>query len=229
MSGATHRVAPGRPRVAGPLRTSKPQDPASPVAAPARRPGGRALRPARQAAPARRARHRDATPPLRPGGSSSPGWSCASPSRAASGSTRPSASTRPPRLHDMLENLLRRPPPAPAPPGAVGHREDLRRRRAGGTPALADRGHARDPRDVPARAGAVRPPHRPGRRRLRQRLAAAHLVRAGGADVRLRDPVRGAGAADPAAGDARPDGGELGALHPRHRRRCCGPTTSACC
>ena len=116
----------------------------------------------------------------------------------------------------VREPAVRRPPSAAPPHGALADRAGLRRRRAGRPAAVADRGHARDPRAVPAGTRALRPPHRPRGGHLRHRLPAADLVRPGGADVRLRDPLRAARAVDAAAGDPRRGRGELGGLHARH-------------
>ena len=114
--------------------------------------------------------------------------------------------------------VLRRPPAAPLPPGAVADDPRVRRRRIRRPAPLADRRDARDPGALRAGTRAVRPSHRPDRGRVRRRLPAAHLVLARGADVRARGAVRAARSADAAASDPQRHDAQLGGLHPRHRR-----------
>ena len=110
----------------------------------------------------------------------------------------------------------RRPPPAPPPLRAVADGAGVRRQRIRRPAPIADRRDARDPRALPARTRAVRPPHGADRGRVRRRLAAAGLVRPGGADVRLRDAVRAPCGVHAAADDPPRAPGELGGVHPRH-------------
>ena len=170
--------------------------------------------------PTRRARHEAERGPGRAGGRDArrAGAEACRTTRALArrGDQRPPGEPQLPR--HVREPAVRGSPSAAAPRHPLADRTRVRRRRAGRPAPVADRRNARDPGALPARQGAVRPSHRPGRRRLRRRLAAADLVRAGGADVRVRDAVRPAGAVDAAACDPQPELGELGGVHPRDRR-----------
>ncbi len=190
------------------------------MAAAPRRPRSRAVRPERPGAPARRAghdpQHRPMDPPRSHARRAGTAPGSAAWHLARRGDQHPPGAPELPR--HVREPAVRGPAPAAPPRGALADREGLRRRRDGGPAPLDHRRHARDPRALPARARALRPPHGPRGGDLRSRLAAADLVLAGSADVRVRGAVRAARAVDAAAGDPQPEHGQLGGLHPRDRR-----------
>ena len=192
---------------------------ANALAAASRRARSRVVRPEGQGAATRRAGHHAQRRAGQPGRDHRrrPGAAPGSAARdlARRGDQHPPGAPEHPR--PVREPAVRRPPPAASPPGAVADRQGVRRRRAGGPDPVDRGGHPRDPRALPARAGALRPPHRPGRGHLRRRLTAADLVLAGSPHVCLRGAVRAARPVDPAAGDPEPQHGQLGGVHPRHR------------
>ena len=221
-------------RLAGPVQTEAAASEllAYVVAAPPWRSRGRALRPARQAPDAWRAGH-DATagPAVLAGVTARRTGDCAWPCPAGIWLDE-AISIHQANLafHDMFENLQygdRHPP--------LHHMVLWLTVRAFGDGELAVRlpsliaGTLVIPALYLLGTRAVRPPHRPGRGHVRHRLPAAHLVRAGSAHVRLRDPVRPARPVDAAAGDPRRRACSTGRPTSSPPRRSCGRTTSACC